>query len=156
MTLRRVQNSLDQRRASPVRATFDNRRTIAESGRLANRARPLVVINFKATNPNYVDALYTAISRALDRDPSAKFDLVAVSPTAGSADQSDCPLLQNRKGERGGCDAVAFENGPPRRPHDIVGDDKQRGSTQRSPNLCALTTPSGSFVEADPSSSRLT
>lgn len=54
---------------------------------LTNRARPFVVINFKSTNPNYVDALYTAISRALDRDPSAKFDLVAVSPTAGSADQ---------------------------------------------------------------------
>lgn len=52
-----------------------------------NRARPFVVIHFKSANTNYADALYTAISRALDRDPSAKFDLVAVSPTSGTADQ---------------------------------------------------------------------
>jgi hypothetical protein len=52
-----------------------------------NVARPFVVINFKSTHPKYADALYTAISRALDRDPAAKFNLVAVSPAAGTADQ---------------------------------------------------------------------
>jgi len=54
---------------------------------LTNRAQPFVVINFKSTHPNYEDALYTAVSRALNRDPSVKFDLVAVSPAAGTADQ---------------------------------------------------------------------
>lgn len=61
----------------------------ATNGRepLTNRARPFVVISFKSTHPNYEDALYTAVSRALDHDPSVKFDLVAVSPAAGNADQ---------------------------------------------------------------------
>lgn len=70
-----------------VTSTTRSHQAANSRGSLTNRARPFVVINFTSTNPNYVDALYTAISRALDRDPSAKFDLVAVSPTAGSADQ---------------------------------------------------------------------
>lgn len=70
-----------------VASTTELHQTANSREPLTNRVRPFVVINFKSTNPNYVDALYTAISRALDRDPSAKFDLVAVSPTAGSADQ---------------------------------------------------------------------
>ncbi len=50
--------------------------------------RPLVVIRFDRPNVAYEQALYTAVSRALERRPQAVFDLVAVSPTRGSVTQS--------------------------------------------------------------------
>lgn len=46
--------------------------------------RPLVVIRFDRPNVPYQRALYTAVSRALDRKPDATFQLVAVSPQSGS------------------------------------------------------------------------
>lgn len=46
--------------------------------------RPLVVIRFDRQNVAYEDALYTAVKGALDRRPSAVFDVVAVSPSSGS------------------------------------------------------------------------
>jgi hypothetical protein len=49
--------------------------------------RPLVVIRFDRPNPAYEQALYTAVSRAMERRPNATFDLVAVSPTKGSQAQ---------------------------------------------------------------------
>jgi hypothetical protein len=50
----------------------------------ANQRRPLVVIRFDRQDVPYEPALYTAISRALEWRPTAVFDLVAVSPSAGS------------------------------------------------------------------------
>lgn len=47
--------------------------------------RPLVVIRFDRENVDFKQALYTAVSRAIERRPSAGFDVVAVSPSAGSA-----------------------------------------------------------------------
>jgi hypothetical protein len=49
--------------------------------------RPLVVIRFDRPNVEYEQALYTAVSRALERRPSATFDLVAVAPNTGNAAQ---------------------------------------------------------------------
>ena len=49
--------------------------------------RPLVVIRFDRPNPAYEQALYTAVSRAMERRPNAVFDLVAVSPNRGSQAQ---------------------------------------------------------------------
>ncbi|MDX1485240.1 MAG: hypothetical protein R3229_12245 [Alphaproteobacteria bacterium] len=49
--------------------------------------RPLVVIRFDRPNVEYEQALYTAVSRALERRPQAGFDLVAVAPGKGSAAQ---------------------------------------------------------------------
>jgi hypothetical protein len=49
--------------------------------------RPLVVIRFDRPNVEYEQALYTAVSRALERRPQAGFDLVAVAPGQGSAAQ---------------------------------------------------------------------
>ncbi|MDE1902783.1 MAG: hypothetical protein KGI46_02895 [Alphaproteobacteria bacterium] len=48
---------------------------------------PLVVIRFDRPNVSYEEALYTAVSRALERKPSATFELVAVAPSAGTAAQ---------------------------------------------------------------------
>jgi hypothetical protein len=49
--------------------------------------RPLVVIRFDRPNVAYEQALYTAVRSALDRRPSAAFELVAVAPNAGSPGQ---------------------------------------------------------------------
>lgn len=45
--------------------------------------RPLVVIRFDRANVPYQQALYSAVSRALERRPDAVFDLVAVAPATG-------------------------------------------------------------------------
>jgi hypothetical protein len=47
--------------------------------------RPLVVIRFDRNKVPFQQALYHAISRALESRPSAVFDLVAVSPSSGGA-----------------------------------------------------------------------
>jgi hypothetical protein len=49
--------------------------------------RPLVVIRFDRANVEYEQALYTALSGALNRRPNAQFDLVAVAPQSGSPAQ---------------------------------------------------------------------
>ncbi len=54
---------------------------------VANR-RPLVVIRFDQPDPPYEQALYNAVSRALERRPDSMFDLVAVAPGQGSAADS--------------------------------------------------------------------
>lgn len=46
--------------------------------------RPLVVIRFDRPNVQYEQALYDAVSRALERRPNAGFDLVAVAPAGGT------------------------------------------------------------------------
>ena len=64
----------------------------AASGRTGNIApkasdttgkRPLVVIRFDRPNVPYQQALYNAVSRTLERRPTATFDLVAVAPDSG-------------------------------------------------------------------------
>ena len=45
--------------------------------------RPLVVIRFDRDNVSYQQALYTTVSKVLERRPNASFDLVAVAPAAG-------------------------------------------------------------------------
>lgn len=49
--------------------------------------RPLVVIRFDQPNVAYEQPLYTAVSRALERKPSATFTVMAVAPNAGTAAQ---------------------------------------------------------------------
>ncbi|MBF0562060.1 MAG: hypothetical protein HQL37_08575 [Alphaproteobacteria bacterium] len=46
--------------------------------------KPLVLIRFNRPNVAYEQALYQAIGRALERRPSATFDLVAVTPSTDS------------------------------------------------------------------------
>ena len=64
---------------------------IASSAPLASNSqigssdrRPLVVIRFDRANVEYEQALYTAVSRALQRRPQAGFDLVAVVSGQGT------------------------------------------------------------------------
>ena len=55
-------------------------------GNLANR-RPLVVIRFDRDDVPYQEPLFTAVSKALNRRPSAAFDLVSVVPQHGTPAQ---------------------------------------------------------------------
>ena len=59
-------------------------RAAVRSGKRRANSRPLVVIRFDRPNVAYQQALYNAISRAVERKPEAAFDLVAVSPKAGT------------------------------------------------------------------------
>ena len=63
----------------------------------ADTRRPLVVIRFDRPDVPYQQALYTAVSRALERRPQASFDLVAVSPSKGSAAQVALAQSKSRK-----------------------------------------------------------
>ncbi|MEX2644302.1 MAG: hypothetical protein WD270_12655 [Acetobacterales bacterium] len=49
--------------------------------------RPLVVVRFDRPNVEFKQALYTAVSRAIERRPEAAFDVVAVTPLDGSPAQ---------------------------------------------------------------------
>ncbi|HUH83662.1 MAG TPA: hypothetical protein VLX85_03580 [Stellaceae bacterium] len=53
----------------------------------AAERRPLVVIRFNRPDVAYESALRTAVTQALSRRPAASFDLVAVTPNAGSPAQ---------------------------------------------------------------------
>lgn len=55
--------------------------------------RPLVVIRFDRDDIEYEQAVYQAVGAALDRKPEAAFDLVAVSPSAGSP--AEVAIAQN-------------------------------------------------------------
>ncbi len=68
---------------APAPRQSASRRPVQPSG----PRRPLVVIRFDRPNVEYEQALYTAVSRALERRPSATFDLVAVAPNTGNAAQ---------------------------------------------------------------------
>lgn len=49
--------------------------------------RPLVKIRFDQPNVDYQQAVYMAVSEAMQRYPSARFELIAVNPTGGNAAQ---------------------------------------------------------------------
>lgn len=59
-----------------LNSSLGGNRTASLAGR-----RPLVVIRFDRPNVEYEQALYAAVSQALQRKPSAAFDLVAVAPS---------------------------------------------------------------------------
>jgi hypothetical protein len=65
--------------------------TRSQNGTLAARPadttgkRPLVVIRFDRAKVPFQQALYYAVSRAIERRPDAVFDLVAVAPASGGA-----------------------------------------------------------------------
>lgn len=50
--------------------------------------RPLMVIKFTKANPQYEQRLYDTVKSALDRRPSAIFDVIAVSPRKGTAGET--------------------------------------------------------------------
>jgi len=63
--------------------------------------KPLVVIRFDRADVAYQQALYNAVSRALDVKANAQFDLVAVSPQRGSAAESTQVAQRARRSAEG-------------------------------------------------------
>jgi hypothetical protein len=59
--------------------------------------RPLVVIRFDKSNPTYEQALYTAVNRAIERKPDARFDVIAVAPSKGSQAQVALATTNSKK-----------------------------------------------------------
>lgn len=64
--------------------TQANYQSVAPSRTAAAGESPLVTIRFDRPNVNYEPALYAAVKSALDRRPSATFDVVAVSPVGNT------------------------------------------------------------------------
>jgi hypothetical protein len=75
------------RPAPPPRAAAPAPSRSAAPAAPSSGDRPLVVIRFDQANVDYEQPLYTAVSRALERKPSATFTIQAVAPNAGSAAQ---------------------------------------------------------------------
>ena len=73
------------RPAPPRAAAPAPSRSAARAAAPSSGDRPLVVIRFDQPNVDYEQPLYTAVSRALERKPSATFTIQAVAPNAGSA-----------------------------------------------------------------------
>ncbi len=69
--------------------------------------RPLVVIRFERGDVDYQQALYGAVRRALERRPAAQFDLVAVTPAAGSPAQVALNSRASRRNAEGVLRALA-------------------------------------------------
>ncbi len=80
-------NRGDNYSSGPVRSAA------VEPQSLVDERRPLVVIRFDRANVEFKQALYTAISTALERRPQSTFDLVAVAPNMGSP--ADVALATN-------------------------------------------------------------
>lgn len=85
--------SLSSRAFSPANVAGLQPNRPAARGAGVAATRPLVVIRFDRPNVQYEQALYTAVSRALERRPDARFDLIAVSPNTGSP--ADIALLRS-------------------------------------------------------------
>jgi len=66
-------------------------------GSLALAGRPLVVIRFDRSDVDYEQSLYSALTRALESRPDARFDVVSVAPTGGSATQMRRSQTQSRQ-----------------------------------------------------------
>ena len=64
---------------------------------LVGSQAPLVVIRFDRQNVDYEQALFTAVSQALERRPNAAFDLVAVAPGVGNPAQVSLETNKSRR-----------------------------------------------------------
>jgi hypothetical protein len=99
-----MSNTLFRRAAESGREIFNDPPASAESDMTGespkastSSRRPLVIIRFDRPNVNYEQAVYTAVSQALEKYPSAKFDLVAVSPSEGNPAQIALSETEARK-----------------------------------------------------------
>ncbi|MCF4165854.1 hypothetical protein L2U69_09385 [Zavarzinia compransoris] len=57
----------------------------ASASAILDERRPLVVIRFDNPNVAYQQALYNAVSKVLEQRPQTGFDLIAVTPSGGTA-----------------------------------------------------------------------
>ncbi len=67
------------------------------AGGIASVGRPLVVIRFDRSDVEYEQPLYSALTRALESRPEARFDVVAVVPAGGNASDMRRSQTQSRR-----------------------------------------------------------
>jgi hypothetical protein len=89
--------------------------------------RPLVVIRFDRPNVPYQQALYTAVSRVLERRPNATFDLVAVAPSLGDKARTALNKTKSRRFAEGVMRSLVEMGLPPSR---IAMSTKVNGGTR--------------------------
>jgi hypothetical protein len=77
--------------------------------------RPLVVIRFDRPDVNYQQALYSAVNRALQRQPDAAFDLVSVSQLRGGTARSTLNANSARRNAQSVLRALVDMGLPPSR-----------------------------------------
>ncbi len=70
--------------------------TSAPAGGIAAVGRPLVVIRFDRQDVEYEQPLYSALTRALENRPDARFDVVSVAPAGGNASDMRRSQTQSR------------------------------------------------------------
>lgn len=88
-------NSLFKRAAEDGQELF--KAEPAAGGTTPPQRRPLVIIRFDRANVNYEQAVYSAVGQALEKYPSAKFDLIAVSPAEGNPAEMALASTEARK-----------------------------------------------------------
>ena len=74
-----------------------------------------MVIRFDRPDVNYQQALYTAVNRALQRQPDASFDLVSVSTLSGGTAQSSLNANSARRNAQSVLRALVDMGLPPSR-----------------------------------------
>lgn len=79
---------VDGRIDGPALAEFGTRAAAPSGGLSSAGRRPLAIVRFDRDDPEYRDALYEAVSAALERKPDAVFDLVAVAPAGGTTGEA--------------------------------------------------------------------
>jgi hypothetical protein len=68
---------------------------------LPSGSRPLVIVRFDRNNPNFEQALYTAVNRALELRPQATFDIVGVAASGrGGGDAAIATANARRQAEQ--------------------------------------------------------
>lgn len=90
-------NSLYKRAAEDGQDSFKSGEVAGPTGAMQERRRPLVIIRFDRPGVDYEQPLYSAVSQALEKYPSAKFDLVAVSSSQGNPAQVALATTEARK-----------------------------------------------------------
>ncbi|MBL6598023.1 MAG: hypothetical protein ISP41_03960 [Alphaproteobacteria bacterium] len=104
--------------ASTAYTHANSRPTVGGISRPSARSdsrRPLVVIRFDRPDVNYQQALYTAVNRALQRQPDASFDLVSVSTLSGGTAQSSLNANSARRNAQSVLRALVDMGLPPSR-----------------------------------------
>ena len=64
---------------------------------LVGQRQPLAVIRFSNPNVEYKQALFSVVSRALERKPNAGFDLVAIAPNKGTPAEISLATSRSRR-----------------------------------------------------------
>ncbi|MFP4314047.1 MAG: hypothetical protein ACLFR0_06950, partial [Alphaproteobacteria bacterium] len=77
--------NVDDFSMAPADAPMDTMNADIQPTSVPAGGRPLAKIKFDRPDVNYEQPLYVAINEALERYPSARFDLVAVHPSQGNA-----------------------------------------------------------------------